>query len=73
MAPPDAVAGAAKARLYLSKVEGAQAAPDERAEMLARKLDQRLNNRLEQIREQMNGSPASANTESTGKRLDIFA
>jgi hypothetical protein len=73
MTPPDAVSGAAKARLYLSKVEDAQAAPDERAEILARKLDQRLNNRLEKIREQMNGSPTSVNTEKTGNRLDIFA
>ena len=73
MAPPDGITGAAKARLYLSTAEGAQAAPDDRAEMLARRLDQRLNNRLEEIREQMARPAASQNSESTGKRLDIFA
>ena len=73
MAPPDSVAGAAKTQLYLSISEGAQAAPETRAEMLARRLDDRLQSRLIEIREQLAKPPSSPNSEHTGRRLDILA
>jgi hypothetical protein len=73
MAPPDGIAGAGKARLYLSTSENAQHASENRTEVLARRLDQQLNDRLEQIRDQMRRPEPSPNGESTGNRLDIFA
>jgi hypothetical protein len=73
MAPPDSIAGAAKTQLYLSVSEGAQAAPENRAEMLVRRLDNRLQSRLDQIRDQLEQPPKSPNSDQTGTRLDILA
>ena len=71
MAPPDRIAGAAGARLFLSKFESA---PDaDRADVLSRRLDRRISDRLEQIRSQMKSPPVSPNTDQTGTRLDIHA
>jgi hypothetical protein len=73
MAPPDGISGAGRGNLYLSASSNTQPAPGNRADVLAKKLDQRLNNRLDQIRSQMSQPAVSPNSEQTGQRLDILA
>jgi hypothetical protein len=73
MAPPDNVSGVAKARLYISEAESSRPSPDDRAQRLARKLDERLKTRLDQIRGQMSQPAAPPNSEWTGTRVDILA
>jgi hypothetical protein len=76
MSPPDGIGGASRAnplKLYVSAPDNAQTPSGNRADALARRLDQRLNSRLEQIRTQLREPVVSPNTEQTGKRLDILA
>lgn len=73
MAPSDGIYGAGRPNLYISRAENGQNVPDNRADVLAKRLDQRLNNRLEQIRSQVNQPEVSPNTEQTGRTLDILA
>ena len=73
MALADAVSGAGRPNLYVSRPESGRAETGDRATQLAKRLDQRLTDRLEQIRAQMHEAPQSPNTENTGSRLDILA